>query len=200
MIPQIKHFPTFDELQKMFNKSNQNNIYKKVLGKNGRTYYYTLNVNSPIAVTPINGDMNGCAGRTIYFPLEDGTTDQVVAPWFINSDDLFEQTDIDLRELYASFVVITPESEKLYVNNVFGKDVEVYYMDDEPIVGSYYRWLIIAKQIFENDSTVNAIRYFSYSGGYYAGYLHRDKLQEYIDNVNTYSFISKELSPEKKGD
>lgn len=55
---------------------------------------------------PRDKHSEGFAGRTLRFPLEDGSIYEAKGPWKGNADSMFNDTGVDLRDKYSTFVVI----------------------------------------------------------------------------------------------
>jgi len=126
--------------------------YKKVIGKSGRIWLYAIQ-NNPADNIYVSGDKNsnGFGGATLSFTLEDGTVEELRAPWHTNSDDLFAHTGIDLRDKYLTFVVIG-EGRKTYRTKQgwVDKITEVLYKDDKPTIGKFERGKKLAQSIANN--------------------------------------------------
>lgn len=54
---------------------------------------------------------DGFGGATLTFKLVDGTTLEWAGPWHTNSQDLFGNTGIDIRDKHSTFVVIGEDVE-----------------------------------------------------------------------------------------
>lgn len=131
-----------------------------------RTYY--VPVDSPEPGADVHVDLHdprsqGYGGQTLEFPLEDGTVDKVKGPWHTNSDALFSDTGLDLRDQHLTFVVLAREW-----NTRTGELEDVLYQDPAPIVGSFDRYKAIAEQ-FRSEPTLYA--YSQSSGGSLTGCL-----------------------------
>jgi len=80
--------------------------------------------------------------------LEDGTTEKLRGPWHTNSDALYENTGVDLRDKHLTFVVIgkgrkTHRTRRGWVDKI----TEVLYQDDKPIVGEFDRGKKLAQSM-----------------------------------------------------
>jgi len=69
--------------------------FKKVVGKKA-TWYVTGNPKE-IYVDTGDPESQGFGGAICMFTLEDGTKEQVKGPWHSNSEALFKDTGLDLR-------------------------------------------------------------------------------------------------------
>ena len=93
----------------------------------------------------------GFAGRTINFPLVDGTELALKGPWHTNPEALFAATGVDVRDCHKTFGVISRD-RKHYPQTfaptpMSGRDVmvDVIYMDTEPRIGWFNRVKTIAQ-------------------------------------------------------
>lgn len=119
--------------------------YHKYLGKNGRTYLVADQPDAGANVYVEGGpNSDGFGGRTLTFPLVEGGEIKLKGPWHTNSDDLFANTGIDVRDRHYTFVVISRDrkSGKNYESIM----VDVLYRDDEPRLGSFHRGDELARQ------------------------------------------------------
>lgn len=119
--------------------------YYKHLGKDGRMY---LVADQPDAAANIyvegGPNSDGFGGRTLTFPLVDGGEIKLKGPWHTNSEDLFRNTGVDVRDRHYTFVVVSRRRES-------GKNYEsicadVLYRDDRPQLGSFHRGDVIARE------------------------------------------------------
>ena len=109
----------------------QKSLFTKVVGKNGKNYYYNAN---PFSVW-VDADGLGMSGRTVTYELLEGGEDVVKGPWNTNAKDLLQQTGVDLTKNFFSFgVVINTEDAEKFRD---GKDVEIVFGDDDWTKGEY---------------------------------------------------------------
>jgi len=123
--------------------------YKRVIGKLGRTWLYAIQDN-PADNIYVSGDKNsdGFGGATLSFTLEDGTIEELRGPWHTNSDDLYSNTGVDLRDKHLTFVAIgkrrkTYRTKQGWVDKI----IEVLYQDKKPIIGEFDRGKKLAQSI-----------------------------------------------------
>ena len=84
----------------------------------------------------------GYGGSTLKFMLVDDTVIDLPAPWHSNSDALFTDTGVDVRDKHLTYVVIG-------MDNKYNPDtvVDVIYQDKEPTVGAFERGDDMAKSL-----------------------------------------------------
>lgn len=84
----------------------------------------------------VNKKSQGFAGRTITFNLEDGSVDKVQGPWHTNSDSLYKETGVDLRDQHLTFGVIG----KGYEGNLReSRILNVLHKDEDWTLGEFNR-------------------------------------------------------------
>lgn len=109
----------------------------------------------------------GMAGRTLSFKLTDGTVDLVEGPWMGNTDELYKDTGVDLRDKHLMRYVICRE---LTHNGpeVYCKDVLA--LVDEPSEMTYSECTELAQKMA---NTLNERLRYAYesSGGSCIGYV-----------------------------
>ena len=83
----------------------QSKVFRKVVGKRG-TWYVAIQENSEDNIYVVTNNKDGMAGATLKFTLEDGSVEDVHAPWHSNGEDLFRDTGIDVRgQSYHTYVI-----------------------------------------------------------------------------------------------
>lgn len=108
----------------------QKPLYTKVLGNNGKNYYYNAN---PFSVWVEDGE--GCSGRTVTYEMLKGDTEVVKGPWNTNAHDLLKQTGVDITQNFFSFgLVIEREDIEKFKN---GEEIEPVISDKDWTKGSY---------------------------------------------------------------
>jgi len=123
--------------------------YKKVIGKSDRIWLYAIQDN-PADNIYVSGDKNsdGFGGRTLSFTLEDGTTEELRGPWHTNSDALYGDTGVDLRNKCLTFVVISRDRKSIQTERRYTtKMIDILYKDDKPTIGKFERGKIIAQKL-----------------------------------------------------
>jgi hypothetical protein len=140
-------------------------VYNKTEGKSGRIWLIPDIPNCADYIhcspKPFSGYSDGYAGRTITFPLTDNTTISIQGPWHSNSDDLYSDTGIDIRNKHLTFGIIALKRDPttFYTNKYIG----IFYKDKEPTVGYFDRIEIIAQEI--SNRLHIPISYYSQSTG-----------------------------------
>lgn len=133
--------------------------YRRIEGSRGCVWLVAIQPNAGDNVyfhDPKDTKSDGFAGRTLQFPLEDGTVYSAKGPWHTNCDALFKDTGVDIRNQHQTFVVLAKERDYKNMRSIM-KDV--VYMDDAPVIGDFDRWKELAKQHPE------AVYYYSKSSG-----------------------------------
>jgi 3',5'-cyclic AMP phosphodiesterase CpdA len=97
---------------------------------------------------PRDKNSDGFGGRTLRFPLEDGSVYEAKGPWKGNADSMFRDTGVDLRDQYSSFVVIGKgvRFEKGRYESI-RVITDVVYMDDGFQIGPFQREEAIVKTL-----------------------------------------------------
>ena len=205
----IKQIPTQQQIYDLLRDPKDHKyIFKSILGSNNRTYFYPINSKSPANDIWVTADprelvdgfqgFQGCGGATLKFTLEDNSIIQVKGPWNTNPDNLYKYTGIDLREQILTFIIISPESLNSYQDNKFGKEAEVYYIDDMGHQGIYHRYLELVHKLFTENPTIERCWSIGFTGGgSMSQFIDRDKLQSKIDSVKSYSYLGSKLSLEQ---
>lgn len=123
--------------------------YRKVIGKSGRIWLYAIQGNSADNIY-VSGSKNsdGFGGRTLSFTLEDGSIEELKGPWHTNSDDLYNNIGIDLRNKHLTFVVISESRNRIQIERrYYTKMVNVLYKDIKSTIGRFDRGEKIAQKI-----------------------------------------------------
>lgn len=126
----------------------QNRTYHQVIGKTGKIWLYAHQVNSADNVY-VEGDKgsNGFGGATLEFKLVTGETIALKGPWHGNSDALFKDTGVDIRDRCLTQGIIAKErrdGENYFAPQIY---TEVYHYDELPTVGNFNRIEDLAENI-----------------------------------------------------
>jgi len=139
--------------------------YLKVEGKSGTTW---LVADQPNAADNVYCDQHdpksdGFGGRTLTFPLVDGGEYSCRGPWHANSNALFADTGMDVRDKCFTFVVIA--RRRSYKSKPSYETVleDVLYQDLDWQIGHFSRWKEIARQLWEQGE--HELVYYSQSSG-----------------------------------
>jgi len=142
----------------------ENKVYKKVVGDSGSVWLIPQNDSPGEGVhvhNPNDRDSQGYGGRTLEFLLTDGTVYKAAGPWHSNSDALYCDTGIDLRDKHRTFVVISL-GRGLDGGVIILEDV--IYIDDAPKVGEFKRGDKLAQELADKLNRP-VIRYSRSRGG-----------------------------------
>ena len=131
--------------------------------KRGCVWFYTLTDPDPgghvYVHNPNDEKSDGFAGRIITFKIGKCGTYAAKGPWHGNSDSLFANTGVDLRDKNLTFGVISLGRAYENHNSVL---TDIIYMDDKPTLGLFDRTDIKAQQMASDLNTV--VYYYSESG------------------------------------
>lgn len=153
--------------------SAESRRYRKYLGKSGRTWLVADQPN-PAANIYVEGGPNsrGFGGSTLTFPLVDGGEVSLKGPWHTNSDALFADTGVDVRDKHYTFVVISRRRESGPIFETIC--VDVLYRDEEPQLGSFHRGDLLARQ-WAREIGAPVHLYSSSEGGSSSGFVKPDQ-------------------------
>lgn len=87
----------------------------------------------------------GYGGRTLEFPLVDGSVCALQGPWHSNADSLFEDTGIDLREQHQTWVVVARRQE--HRRHMARAYLDIVHVDPEPVEGHFDRGQHLAEKL-----------------------------------------------------
>lgn len=86
---------------------------------------------------------DGFAGRTLTFPLEDGTSVSFIGPWKCGADALYEATGVDVRNQYLTLGIIALRRENGIdtgrVRTSYHNFYDVLHVDADWSIGAYNR-------------------------------------------------------------
>jgi hypothetical protein len=121
--------------------------YKLYLGKSGLRWLAAIQPNEADDIYVEGGpNSDGFAGRTLNFTLDSGEVVSLKGPWHTSAGSLFNDTGVDLRDKYLTFVVIGLGRASTDVGyRTIIKDV--IYIDEKPTIGEYYRGTKIAMKL-----------------------------------------------------
>jgi hypothetical protein len=131
-------------------------VYRKVECKRG-VWLVAVQPNAAENVyfhNPRDTKSQGFGGRTLSFPLEDGTVYEAKGPWHGNADSLFNDTGVDVRNTHYTFVVLAMERDGW--PTVLR---DVVYKDAAPVLGRFDRYKELMRQYPQ------AMQYYSQSSG-----------------------------------
>lgn len=171
-------------------------IFKKVPGKEGCTWLVvaTLDDTEHVYVDqPSN--RTGFAGSTLVFKLEDGSTFSSKGPWHSNTDQLLEETGIDLTQQHFTKGVIALEID--YQKGGYGLEKvtcrNVLHVDDAYVRGDLKRIEQLAQKYA--DELRVTVRVVSHSyGGSHGGWKNPSPITwEQVEAVVTDALLSLNL-------
>lgn len=144
----------------------EEHVYRKIVDKNHNVWLVAVDVDNPAefvyfhCLRDVNSD--GFAGRVLTFKLEDGTEYKAKGPWHSNSDQLFRDTGVDVRDTYKTFGCIGLWRS---MDDKCQTTIEdVLYIDDAPTLGLYSRIEKLA-QSYADEQTIPVVYYSESSGG-----------------------------------
>lgn len=119
--------------------------YHKYVGKSGKIWLVADQEDAASNVYVEGGpNSDGFAGRTLTFSLVEGGEVSLKGPWHANSDSLFADTGVDVRDRVFTFVVISRDRKSgEHYESIM---VDVLYRDEEPQLGSFHRGDVLARQ------------------------------------------------------
>lgn len=140
--------------------------YHKYIGKSGKIWLVADQEDAAANVYVEGGpNSDGFAGRTLTFPLVDGSEIKLKGPWHTNSDSLFQDTGVDVRNRVYTFVVIGRRVE--YGEHYETICADVIFKDDEPQLGSFHRGDELGRQFARQEGKPVYVVRQSKGGGCY---------------------------------
>lgn len=119
--------------------------YHKYIGKSGRIWLAADQEDAAANVYVEGGpNSDGFAGRTLTFQLTDSSEIKLKGPWHTNSQALFEDTGVDVRDKYYTYIVIS--KDRKYGEHYESIMVDVLYRDEAPQLGSFHRGDVLARE------------------------------------------------------
>lgn len=120
----------------------ESQTYRKVIDESGCVW---LIANHEAAAeniyfhNPKDTKSDGFGGRTLSFPLEDGTIYEAKGPWHSSAGALFHSTGIDLQNTYRTFVVLSMERDQTNDGTYRTIMRGIIFKDERPMLGSFDR-------------------------------------------------------------
>ena len=112
--------------------------FKKVQGKE-RLWFIAIQENPADNIYVYNPkNTSGFGGSVMEFTLEDGSIEKVEGPWHSNSDALFDDTGMDVRDMYLTKVILGLSGIKYQGGHAY-KMQDVIYQEDDYKLGKYKR-------------------------------------------------------------
>jgi len=122
--------------------TNKEHTHKKYIGKSGRTWIVANveNAGADIHVSDPNPNSQGYGGSSLKFLLEDGSFEELQGPWHANSDALYADTGVDVRDKHLTIGVISK-------NRKDGFLIGILYLETVPELGVFDRTNKIAQKL-----------------------------------------------------
>jgi hypothetical protein len=130
-------------------------VYRKVVGKRG-VWLYPTNSDTPGEQVhfhdPTDTKSDGYGGSTLTFTLEDGSTYAAKGPWHSNTDALYDDTGVDIRNTFRTFGCVAKKRISLPLrpgvsrNSSHWRFEGVLYADTAPQIGDFNRIHDLAKE------------------------------------------------------
>lgn len=118
--------------------------WKRVVGKR-TTWYIPLNDYPAEEIHCAGGpDSQGYGGSTISFTLENGEVVKEKGPWHSNSESLFHDTSIDIRNTHRTYGIIAVDNN--WANGHWSYK-DIIYKDSGPTPGHFNRIERLAQDI-----------------------------------------------------
>jgi len=142
---EAKNFPTISAMP----HARDDTPYKMVIGKSGKAWFYRDRKFAATAIYVDGGKgSEGMGGRTCRFDLEDGTHYDSIGPWMTTAEHLFADTGVDVRNRYASRLILCRKIE--YPKNGYytrPNMLDVVHFEEEYVEGTRNRADELAQQI-----------------------------------------------------
>ena len=121
--------------------------YHKYIGKSGKIWLVGDETACAESIY-VDGGVGslGFGGRTMTFELIDGSTIDLIGPWHSNTESLFADTGIDIRDKFYTWGCIG--TDRHFSNGNSGISNLIYF-DTDPVLGPYNRIKTLAKQLSE---------------------------------------------------
>ena len=144
-------------------------IYRKIIGKSGCTWLVPIGKFAADNIQVSDGKPgNGYYGHTMVFNLEDGSTAEFIGLWHTNSDALFKDTGLDIRNKHATKVIIAEVAE--YAKGDHRPTLSgIVYEDKDFEEGTFNRGTDLA-EIFADKLNKPVYYYVMTGGGAHSGW------------------------------
>lgn len=148
--------------------------YHTFIGRSGNTWVVANTLDAAAHVYRTDNPANekrkgvsdsslGFSGRTLKFPLVDGSVYELNAGWHSSAHDLLKDTDVDLTKNYFTFGIIALDCEFIknsYCNYTYH---HVLHLDKGLVLGDFYRVRDLAQKI--SNKIQRKLTYWSESNG-----------------------------------
>lgn len=137
---------TYDRGAK-FTDDRASYVYRLIQGHSGNAWIVPSNCAWPaedIHVDQHDPHSQGYYGRTLTFPLEDGSTYAARGPWHSNPDSLFADTGVDIRDRHRTYGCVALNMR--YDKRGNGVYSNLIHVDREPVLGTFDRLDKIARR------------------------------------------------------
>lgn len=142
-------------------------ISTSIYRQNGAWYYPVNIINAgDWIIYDDYRDHSGFSGRKIELKMEDGSKTILNGPWHSNSEALFQQTGVDLRNKCASIGAISKSRDYKDSECVL---IDILYKDNDVVIGRFDRIKELAHQM-SKDLGVKLAYFSATSGGYVSAY------------------------------
>lgn len=112
----------------------QSKVFRKVHGKT-YTWYVSVQENAADNIYVVTHNKEGMGGAKLKFTMEDGSVEEVHAPWHSNADSLFDDTGEDVRQ--QSHLTYVISLERSYGKNMSHIHTDLLDYCLEPIITSW---------------------------------------------------------------
>ena len=144
--------------------------YRMVMGKDGKAWFYRTGKFAATAIYVDGGKgSEGMGGRVCRFELEDGSFFDSIGPWMSNANHLFQMTGVDLRDKYATSLILSRQVH--YPKDSYGimpDMLDVVHYEPEFVEGTFDRPNLLAQKI-ANDLDETLYYFIETSGGAQSG-------------------------------
>ncbi len=158
-------------------------VYKKAVGRSGKIWIYQIGEGSSnfIYVSPDRREnfpgfrgFRGFGGSTLSFTLEDGSVEKIQGPWHSNSEALYHDTGVDIRNRHLTYVIIAKNREFSNGTTLVG----ILYKDEKPMEGDFHRGTIMAMGMAKKLGRP-VVCYSESLGGSSEGFVYPDQIDDH---------------------